>query len=256
MLYLGCSQWSYHFWRGNLYPPNLKAKDYLEYYSHRFNTVELNSTFYDLLDEKNIRQWISKVNTPFRFCPKFPKEISHVKNLSHVEKLTEEFINSVKMFGDNLGACFLQLPLSLGPSQIYLIDELLTFINDRIKVSVEIRITWLFRPEILNECLAVLKNYKAGTVIVDSVDTIKYLNNIKLTNDTAFIRFLAYNHETDFSRINDWIKLIKYWKSRELKDVYFMVHLPESVSEPEILRYIESQFEKSLGFEVKRWQLL
>ncbi len=255
MLYLGCSQWSYLFWKGNLYPPNLKPKDYLEYYSHRFNAVELNSTFYNLSDETTINQWKSRLNTPFRFCPKFPKEISHVRKLRYVEKSTDDFINSVKMFSDNLGVCFLQLPLTLDRAEIYLIDELLTFINNRIDVSVEIRNSWLSRQEILDECFSVLKNHKAGTVLVDSVDTVKYLNNMKLTNDTAFIRFLTYNHETDFNRINDWVRLIKYWKDKGLKDAYFMVHLPEADSEPEILKYIELQFEKHLGFEIKRWQL-
>ena len=58
--------------------------------------------------------------------------------------------------------------------------------------------------------------------MAESVKTIKYLNNLKLTNSSAFIRFMAYEHPTDIDRINDWIKLIKYWQSKSIKEIYFI----------------------------------
>ncbi len=63
--------------------------------------------------------------------------------------------------------------------------------NHRIKISVEIRPHWLERVDTLSECFKVLKKHKAGIVMVDSVNTIKHLNNLKLTNSIAFIRFMA-----------------------------------------------------------------
>ena len=75
--------------------------------------------------------------------------------------------------------------------------------------------------------------------MVDGAETVKYLNNLKLTNSTAFIRFLAYKHSTDFDRVNDWIKLIKFWQSKGLKEIYFMLHFSDGEEEPEILKYVQ-----------------
>jgi len=45
-LYIGTMGWSYSFWKGNFYPAKLAQKDFLAYYSKKFNTVEVDSTFY------------------------------------------------------------------------------------------------------------------------------------------------------------------------------------------------------------------
>lgn len=246
MIYLGLSQWNYKFFIGNLYPEDSKPNEYIEYYSAEFNCVELNSTYYDEVSPNVIAKWKRSVGPSFKYCPKFPKSVSHEKILSNVQQEVNNFIESVKQLGDNLGVCFLQLPLQLDPSRMYLLDELLIFINKRIKVSVEIRPDWLARQDILNECLAVLKKHTAGIVMVDGAETIKYLNNLKLTNSTAFIRFLAYKHSTDFDRINDWAKLIKFWQAKGMKEIYFMLHFSDGDEEPEILEYTKNKF-KSLN---------
>ena len=45
-VYIGCSGWNYKDWRGKFYPEKLAQKNWLEFYSHKFNTVEVNNTFY------------------------------------------------------------------------------------------------------------------------------------------------------------------------------------------------------------------
>ena len=43
---IGTSGWSYKHWKGVFYPDDLPARDWLRYYASRFETVELNTTFY------------------------------------------------------------------------------------------------------------------------------------------------------------------------------------------------------------------
>jgi uncharacterized protein YecE (DUF72 family) len=43
---IGCSGWQYKSWRGTFYPPRLPARRWLEHYATRFDTVEVNATFY------------------------------------------------------------------------------------------------------------------------------------------------------------------------------------------------------------------
>ncbi|MGE5789968.1 MAG: DUF72 domain-containing protein, partial [Syntrophaceae bacterium] len=45
-LFIGISGFYYPDWKGFFYPAKLPAREYLPYYSTRFNSLEVNSTFY------------------------------------------------------------------------------------------------------------------------------------------------------------------------------------------------------------------
>ena len=47
---VGCSGWSYDDWRGVVYPADAPARTWFAHYAERFDTVELNTTFYRLPD--------------------------------------------------------------------------------------------------------------------------------------------------------------------------------------------------------------
>lgn len=251
MIYLGCSQWTYNFWKGNLYPENSKRKNFLRYYSKVFNCVELNSTFYELPDERKISEWMNEAEYEFKFCPKFPGRISHEKYLKNFEQETDEFIGTVMKFGRNLGNCFLQLPPSMSETGIKDLGHFLSYVNGKVNVNVEFRQSWLAKENILKSCLSVLKEHKTGIVMVDGAETIQYLNKLKLTNKTAFVRFLCYNHPTDFERINDWIELIKFWQDNFPVEIYFMLHFGDREREPEIINYTLEKFYKELGYKAE-----
>jgi len=248
MIYLGCSQWGIESFKECIYPENAKPGDYLYYYSKEFNCVELNPTYHDKVEREKLLIWKSKVNGAFKFCPKFPKTISHDNRLNNVQELTEEFINLVRVFEENLGICFLQLPPNFHHSNLYLIDELLTFIDNRIKVNIEFRTDWLSRPDILRDGLEVLKKHKAGIVIEDDAETIPYLNNIKITNSSAFIRFEVTCLHIDYERINDWINMIKLWQDKGIKEVYFMIHFPDKAESINIINFTRDNFVNKLGW--------
>ena len=48
MIRIGCSGWSYAHWQNRFYPLGLRRRHWLAYYSRRFDTVEVNATFYRL----------------------------------------------------------------------------------------------------------------------------------------------------------------------------------------------------------------
>src|SRR2546423_1724575 len=45
---IGCSGWQYRHWKRDFYPAELPQSRWLEYYAERFDTVEVNNTFYRL----------------------------------------------------------------------------------------------------------------------------------------------------------------------------------------------------------------
>jgi uncharacterized protein YecE (DUF72 family) len=76
---IGTSGWSYPRgqgrWSGLFYPE--KPKNELELYSQVFNTVEVNSTFYRLLDPETARVWVTITPKDFEFAIKVWQKFTH-----------------------------------------------------------------------------------------------------------------------------------------------------------------------------------
>ena len=54
---LGTSGWSYDHWEGVLYPPGLPVARRRDVYVDRFDTVELNASFYRWPGERPFHRW-------------------------------------------------------------------------------------------------------------------------------------------------------------------------------------------------------
>jgi uncharacterized protein YecE (DUF72 family) len=84
---IGTSGWNYPTgpfkWSGLFYPtpPRGKKKDFdeLRYYSERFNTVEINSTFYRPPTVEMAKSWVSRTPPTFEFSVKLFQRFTHPK---------------------------------------------------------------------------------------------------------------------------------------------------------------------------------
>ena len=74
MIYLGCSGWAYQEWKENFYGGSSPS---LQYYSHFFNAVEVDSTYYSIPSVKTVHSWIQRHFPGVNFSVKLPGEISH-----------------------------------------------------------------------------------------------------------------------------------------------------------------------------------
>ncbi|MGH7409587.1 MAG: DUF72 domain-containing protein, partial [Candidatus Methylomirabilis sp.] len=76
---IGTSGWSYPrgegSWNGIFYPA--KVRNELELYSKVFNTVEVNSTFYRLIDPRTARGWVKMTPKDFEFAIKVWQKFTH-----------------------------------------------------------------------------------------------------------------------------------------------------------------------------------
>jgi uncharacterized protein YecE (DUF72 family) len=76
---IGTSGWSYPkgegTWNGIFYPA--RPKNELALYSSVFNTVEVNSTFYRLLDPHTARAWVTATPQDFEFAIKVWQKFTH-----------------------------------------------------------------------------------------------------------------------------------------------------------------------------------
>jgi len=109
---VGTSGWTYSSWRGSFYPADLKASDYLAWYGRRFNTVEINYSFYQLPQPKTFEKWAAETPPGFVFAVKVSKLVTHTRRLEAVEEPWRRFLDHAFHLGEKLGPLLLQLPPS------------------------------------------------------------------------------------------------------------------------------------------------
>ena len=107
---VGCSGWEYRHWRGDLYPAELPKSRWLEYYAARFDTVEINYTFYRLPEEETFAQWARRTPAGFLFALKASRFLTHMKKLKDPEEPLERLFSRMRPLASRLGPVLYQLP--------------------------------------------------------------------------------------------------------------------------------------------------
>ena len=110
---IGLSGWNYAHWRnGVLYPPRLPAARWLEFYAERFDTVEVNSTFYRLPRADAVARWVEQTPDGFLFSVKASRYLTHIKRLRDLGPGLERFLERIEPLLDSpkLGPLLWQLP--------------------------------------------------------------------------------------------------------------------------------------------------
>jgi uncharacterized protein YecE (DUF72 family) len=137
--HIGCSGWSYTSWQGPFYPSNIENSSWLNYYSHVFDYVEIDSSFYRIPNIFTVKNWYRKTPKNFKFTAKFPRVITHDKRLKDVDKELEQFLKAIGPLSDKTLALLIQLP----PLQIFegleRLRELVLELDTRFRYAVEVR---------------------------------------------------------------------------------------------------------------------
>ena len=121
---IGTSGFSYRWWRGRFYPREVKPPEWLGFYARRFDTVELNATFYRLPEPERFRRWAAQVPEGFLFAVKVSRVVTHLKRLRGVAEPLAHFFSAVSHLGAKLGPVLHQLPPSLKRDDALLADFL------------------------------------------------------------------------------------------------------------------------------------
>src|SRR5947209_7933132 len=100
---IGTSGWSYDHWQGLLYPQNTPVGKRLPYYLHRFDTVEVNSTYYRWPPEQTFANWRTRLLEGFLMSVKAPRGLTHFARLYNPEAWLERIRSGVACLQDRLG---------------------------------------------------------------------------------------------------------------------------------------------------------
>jgi uncharacterized protein YecE (DUF72 family) len=107
---LGTSAFTAEGWKGAFYPKGMKSADYLNFYSTRFDCVEIDSSFYRCPTIEAVNNWALKTPPGFIFSLKVPRSITHEKILLECDSEFEQFMDTVDVLDDKLGPILFQFP--------------------------------------------------------------------------------------------------------------------------------------------------
>jgi uncharacterized protein YecE (DUF72 family) len=107
---LGTSSFTATGWQGSFYPQNMRSRDFLSYYASKFQTVEIDSTFYGTPSASTVASWNEKTPSDFIFAAKVPQVVTHEKVLANCDSEFEEFVKTMDILGPKLGPIIFQFP--------------------------------------------------------------------------------------------------------------------------------------------------
>ncbi len=109
-LRIGCSGWQYRHWRGNFYPEDLPQSRWFSFYATRFDTVEINNSFYRLPEKETFARWRAAAPNRFLFAVKASRYLTHMKKLKDPVEPVRRMFERVRGLGSCLGPVLYQLP--------------------------------------------------------------------------------------------------------------------------------------------------
>ena len=99
-LRIGTSAFTANGWRGTFYPEGLPEREYLTFYATKFDTVEVDSTFYRTPSMATVQGWRDKTPNGFVFAAKVPQVVTHEKVLVDCDKEFNQFVLTIDLLGE------------------------------------------------------------------------------------------------------------------------------------------------------------
>jgi uncharacterized protein YecE (DUF72 family) len=111
---VGISGWRYASWRGDFYPKGLRQGDELAYAAARFDSIELNGSFYALQRPERYANWRHATPDDFVFAVKGGRFITHMLRLRKPQQaLANFFASGILALDAKLGPILWQFPADL-----------------------------------------------------------------------------------------------------------------------------------------------
>jgi uncharacterized protein YecE (DUF72 family) len=184
-VHVGCSGWQYRDWRGRFYPDRLPTSRWLAHYASRFDTVEVNSTFYRLARPEAVARWVAQTPPSFTFAAKGSRYITHMKRFRDLEAALERFYAGIAPLAASpkLGPLVWQLPERFHRDDARLAAALTTLAAWPGRHAFEFRHPSWFADDVL----ALLRAHGAALVIGDH--PARPFQRLELTAPFTLVRF-------------------------------------------------------------------
>ncbi|RLB74096.1 MAG: DUF72 domain-containing protein [Deltaproteobacteria bacterium] len=208
-LKIGTSGWNYKHWKEIFYPAHISQKKWLEFYATRFDTVELNATFYRLPKVQTFQSWRKRTPEGFLWAVKANKFITHTRRLKDCQEPLKRFYSSAKGLEDKLGPILLQLPPSLKFDEA-LFTDFCSLLDSACDHALEIRhASWI------NErAFQIMSDHRIAFCISDTAG--RYPFHEEITTGFTYIRLHGskklYASKYTTEELETWAKKLLDWK--------------------------------------------
>ena len=178
--HVGCSGWVYRDWRGVVYPARSPQREWFGHYASRFDTVEINNTFYRLPTAAAVEGWAAQAPEGFVYAVKLGAFGSHRMKLRDAASWLPNHLDRVDRLGPHLGPNLVQLPPRWRRDTGRL-DEFLALAPRRLRWAVELReASWVH-----DDTFEVLARHRAALCIHDLLPDHPW----ERTTDWTYVRF-------------------------------------------------------------------
>src|SRR5437588_1346334 len=206
-LRIGTSGWHYKHWLGTFYPERLPPSKMLQFYLERFETVELNNSFYRLPKIETMAGWRDATSGNFLFAVKASRFLTHNKKLKEPEHALNNFLPRAEALGKKLGPILFHLPPKWRINRDRL-EEFLQALPPYHRYTFEFREpTWL-----CDDVYRLLTTYNAAFCVYDIGG---FHSPILTTADFAYVRLHGpgkkYQGSYSHRALETWAKQIDAW---------------------------------------------
>lgn len=209
---IGTSGWSYDHWQGLLYPNPTPVGKRLPYYLSRYDTVELNASYYRWPTEKAFQDWYERTPEGFTLAVKASRGLSHFAKLHAPERWLDRMTAGLRHLKEKLGPLLVQLPRFFGPNPERL-DSFLAHVPDWIRVAMEFRHPGWHVEEIFR----ILERHGAGYCVMSGANLPCVL---RATAPLVYVRFHGpdahslYSGSYSDSDLRWWADRICEWQDQ------------------------------------------
>lgn len=219
-VYVGTSGFNYSHWSGVFYPENLPQSKWLNYYSTKFSTVELNVTFYRLPQKAVFEKWRDETPKDFLFAIKGSRFITHVKKLKDADTATRLFFENASGLGDKLSVVLWQFGANFKKNYERLANFAKILAKNKLAVGVHQAFEFRHESWFANDVYEVLRHYNLSLCIAHS----NVWPRVEiLTASYVYLRFhggkVLFTSNYSEKELLVWAEKARKWM-RKGKDVY------------------------------------
>jgi uncharacterized protein YecE (DUF72 family) len=257
---------------GSFYPRGTKPAEFLKSYAGRYDTVEIDATYYAVPSSRTVEGWAGKTPEDFLIAAKFPRDIVHggsgprpdparVLDPATSYPVRDAFLAVMRRLGPRLGPLLLQLPyFRKGEFQRVadFLDRLDRFLGDLpedLRYAVEIRNRNWLTAEFAQLC----RHHQVALVLVDRayMPLADELEFDPVTADFTYIRLLGDRHAIETitrkwdrevidraDRLDRWASVLTRLLEREVPSLVY-VNNHYAGHAPATVERLRSSFEAS-----------
>ncbi|MFO8166122.1 MAG: DUF72 domain-containing protein [Desulfatiglandales bacterium] len=218
-LFIGTSGWNYKAWKADFFA-GVVQKKWLEHYTKYFNAVEVNATFYRLLQENIISSWKTRTPDDFFFSIKGSRYTTHTKRLKDPLQAVQKQKNNVWPLQHKIPAVLWQLPASFSVDM----DRLRDFAGalqswQEVRHALEFRDSSWFVPEVAS----LLEDCSLAVCISDAADWPRW---DAVSTNMVYVRLhgrpQTYQSAYSDDELAQWARKVKAWRHEgRIVHVYF-----------------------------------